>query len=137
MKKNESADQTRPAPSPGLEPHEAGERVPALPRRQPAFGAFLVWRLVRLVPGREDGLFALFAEAALQLGRPLLRQRLPPVERVLRGGLEGPEREALRDGARVAHEAAARVGALGRGPDGQVAPFLDLLRLQERRAPPT
>src|SRR5664279_4546856 len=132
MKKKESADQTRPAPSPGS---TRTRRESALLSGTPSAGLRRLLRL-RFVPGREDGLLAVLAEAALQFRRPLFRLLFPPVEGVLRGRLDGPQREALRDRARVADEAAARVVALGRGPDREVAPLLDLLLLQEGRAHP-
>src|SRR5450759_780997 len=123
MKKNESADHTRPAPSPGS---TRTKRESALRPFTPSAGLQRLLRL-GLVPGAEDRRFALGRKAALQLGSPLRRERLPPVERVLRGGLQGTEGEPLRDGPRVAHLAGARVGARGRGPHGKVAPLLDLL----------
>src|ERR1039458_8935822 len=118
MKKNESADQRRPALSPGS---TRTKRESALRPPTPSAGLRGLLRL-RLVPRGEDLGFALGRKAALQLGSPLFRERLPPVERVLRGGLHGPEREALRDRARVAHVAGSGVGARGRGPHGKVAP---------------
>src|ERR1035441_8085647 len=127
MKKNERADQRRPAPSPGS---DRTKRDSALRPPTSSAGVRGLLRL-RLVPRGEDLGFALGRKAALQPGIPLFRERLPPVERVLRGGLHGPEREALRDRARVAHVAGPGVGARGRGPHGEVAPLLDLLSGEE------
>src|SRR6266545_5232614 len=113
MKKKESADQTRPAPSPGS---TLTKRESALRPCTPSAGlrGLLRLRLVRLVPSRQDRGFALGLEACPHLVRSLLRERLPPVERVLRRGLHGPEGESLRDRARVAHAARPGVGAEGR-----------------------
>src|ERR1035438_5507721 len=127
MKKNESADQRRPALSPGS---TRTKRESALRPPTPSAGLRGLLRL-RLVPRGEDLGFALGRKAALQPGSPLFRKRLPPVERVFRGGLHGPEREALRDRARVAHAAGPGVGARGRGPHGEVAPLLDPLSSEE------
>src|SRR5664279_5457287 len=127
MKKNESADERRPAPSPGP---TRTKRESALRPPTPSAGLRGLLRL-RLVPRGEDLGFALGRKAALQPGSPLFRERLPPVERVLRGRLHGPEREALRDRTRVAHLAGSGVGARGRGPHGEVAPLLDFLSREE------
>src|ERR1035441_7609577 len=92
MKKNESADQRRPALSPGSTrtKRESAPRPPTPPARLRAF-------LPLPLPPRGEVLgFALGRKAALQLGSPLFRERLPPVERVLRGGLHGPERQGQR-----------------------------------------
>src|SRR5512140_2127569 len=102
MKKNESADHERPAPSPGS---NRTRRERTFRASTPSAGLRSLLGL-RVVPGRQNGRFALCAETALQLGRAFLRERLPPVEGVLRGRPDGPDREALRDGARVPDEAA-------------------------------
>src|SRR5450759_3159178 len=99
MKKNESADHKRPASSPGST-RTRRERTLLSGTRSAGLR-----RLLRLdlVPGGEDRRFALAGEAGLQLGGPFLRKRLPPIERVLRGGLQGTGGEPLRDSPRVAH----------------------------------
>ena len=118
----------------GLDPHEAGKRAPPLHAVSRPSGPSCACASCQAA--RTAG-FALVAEAALQLGRPLLRERSSTSRAC-------PSRSSLR-GRNVRPFATARAlltrpppasSPVGRGPDGQVAPLLDLLRLRGTPRPP-